>query len=47
MNFSFDKMENALYIRFSHEKILNSDETAEGIIDYGKDGSFETAFQKN
>jgi len=32
-------MENALYIRFSHEKILNSDETAEGIIDYGKDGS--------
>ena len=37
MNFSFDKIANALYIRFSSEKILNSDEIAEGIIfDYGK-----------
>jgi len=37
MNFSFDKIANALYIRFSSEKVLNSDEIAEGIIiDYGK-----------
>ena len=37
MNFSFDKMANALYIRFSSEKISNSDEISEGIIiDYGK-----------
>jgi uncharacterized protein YuzE len=37
MNFSFDKIANALYIRFSSEKILNSDEIAQGIIfDYGK-----------
>jgi uncharacterized protein YuzE len=37
MNFSFDKIANALYIRFSNEKIANSDEIAEGIvIDYGK-----------
>lgn len=37
MNFSFDKIANALYIRFSNEKIVNSDEIAEGIvIDYGK-----------
>ncbi len=37
MNFSFDKIANVLYIRFSNEKILNSDEIAEGIIiDYGK-----------
>ncbi|MBY9016937.1 MAG: DUF2283 domain-containing protein [Candidatus Lokiarchaeota archaeon] len=37
MNFSFDKIANALYIRVSHEKILNSDDIAEGIIiDYGK-----------
>ncbi len=37
MNFSFDKMANALYIRFSSEKISNSDEIAEGIIiDYDK-----------
>ena len=38
MEFSFDKVANALYIRFSNEKILNSEEIAEGIIiDYGKD----------
>lgn len=37
MNFSFDKIANALYIHFSNEKIVNSDEIAEGIvIDYGK-----------
>jgi uncharacterized protein YuzE len=37
MDFSFDKMANALYIRASSEKTLNSDEIAEGIIiDYGK-----------
>ena len=37
MNFSFDKIANALSIRVSSEKILNSDEIAEGIIlDYGK-----------
>jgi len=37
MNFSFDRIANALYIQFSSEKILNSDEIAEGIIiDYGK-----------
>ena len=40
MNFSFDKIANALYIRFSSEKVLNSDEIAEGIIiDYGKNES--------
>jgi len=40
MNFSFDKIANALYIRFSTEKTSNSDEIAEGIIiDYGKDDS--------
>ena len=38
MEFSFDKVANALYIRFSNEKILNSDEIVEGIIiDYGID----------
>ena len=37
MNFSFDKMANALYIRISSEKISNSDEIVDGIIiDYGK-----------
>ena len=37
MDFNHDKMANALYIRFSSEKVLNSDEIAEGIIlDYGK-----------
>ena len=40
MNFSFDKMANALYIRFSNEKASNSDEIVDGIIiDYGKDES--------
>ena len=37
MNLSFDKKANALYIRISSEKVLNSDEIAEGIIiDYNK-----------
>ena len=37
MNFSFDRIANALYIRFSSEKVSNSDEIAEGIIiDYNK-----------
>lgn len=37
MNFSFDKKANALYIRISSEKVLNSDEIADGIIiDYDK-----------
>ncbi|GAI88508.1 unnamed protein product, partial [marine sediment metagenome] len=38
MDFSFDKVANTLYIRFSLEEILNSDEISEGIIiDYGKE----------
>lgn len=37
MDFNYDKMVNALYIRFSSEKVVNSDEIADGIIiDYGK-----------
>jgi uncharacterized protein YuzE len=37
MDFNYDKMANALYIRFSSEKGVNSDEIADGIIiDYGK-----------
>jgi uncharacterized protein YuzE len=37
MDFNYDKMANALYIRFSSEKVVNSDEIANGIIiDYGK-----------
>jgi len=40
MEFSFDKVANALYIRFSNERILNSDEIAEGIIiDYSQDNN--------
>jgi uncharacterized protein YuzE len=40
MNFSYDKMANALYIRFSNEKVSNSDEIVDGIIiDYGKNES--------
>ena len=38
INFSFDKLANALYIQFSNEKVSNSDEIVDGIIiDYGKD----------
>jgi len=37
MEFSFDKIANALYLRFSNEEIQDSDEIAIGIIvDYGK-----------
>lgn len=37
MEFSFDKVANALYIRFSREKISNSEEMVDGIIiDYGE-----------
>jgi len=37
MEFSFDKVANALYLRFSNEEIQESDEIAKGIIvDYGK-----------
>ena len=37
MEFSFDKVANALYLRFSNEEIQDSDEIAKGIIvDYGK-----------
>ena len=39
MDFSFDKIANALYIWFSHENVLESDEIVESImVDYGKDG---------
>jgi uncharacterized protein YuzE len=38
LEFSFDRVADALYLRFSHEKVISSDEIAEGIIvDYGKD----------
>ena len=38
MEFSFDKVANALYLRFSNEEIQESDEIAKGIIvDFGKD----------
>ncbi len=37
MEFSFDKVANALYLRFSYEKVQTTEEIAEGIIiDYGK-----------
>ena len=37
MDFNYDKMANALYIRVSNEKVSNSDEIADGIIiDYDK-----------
>jgi len=37
MDFKYDKVANTLSIRFSSEKVSNSDEIAEGIIlDYGK-----------
>lgn len=37
MEFKYDKMVNALYIRFSSEKVVNSDEIVDGIIfDYGE-----------
>ena len=40
MDFSFDKIADALYLRFSHEKVTSSDEIVEGIIvDYGNSES--------
>ena len=37
MEFSFEKVANTLYLRFSNEEIQESDEIAKGIIvDYGK-----------
>ena len=37
MEFSFDKVANALYLRFSYEEVKTSEEITEGIIiDYGK-----------
>lgn len=37
MEFSYDKIANALYLYFSKEKPINTEEIAEGIIlDYGK-----------
>ena len=37
MEFSFDKVANALYLRFSYENVQSTEEIAEGIvIDYGK-----------
>jgi len=32
MDFNYNKVANALYIRFSSEKVVNSDEIANGII---------------
>ena len=32
MEFKYDKMVNALYIRFASGKVVNSDEIADGII---------------
>ncbi len=41
MEFSFDKVANSLYLRFSHEEVQTSEEIAEGIIiDYGKKEHF-------
>jgi len=38
MQVSFDKVANALYLQFSHEKVKDSEEVNEGIIiDYGED----------
>ena len=40
MEFSFDKVANALYIWFSHEKVKQTKEISKGIIvDYGIDES--------
>lgn len=37
MEFSYDKVANALYLRFSYEEVQVSEEITEGIIvDYGK-----------
>lgn len=37
MEISFDKVANALYLQFSHEKVKDSEEIKDGIIiDYGE-----------
>ena len=37
MEFSFDKVANVLYLRFSNEEVESTEEITEGIIiDYGK-----------
>ena len=37
MEFSFDKVANALYLQFSHEKVKDTEEIKDGIIiDYGE-----------
>ncbi|MHA1344335.1 MAG: DUF2283 domain-containing protein [Promethearchaeota archaeon] len=37
MEFSFDKIADALYIQFSREKVIETEEISEGIImDYGE-----------
>ncbi|MHA1491260.1 MAG: DUF2283 domain-containing protein [Promethearchaeota archaeon] len=37
MEFSFDKIANVLYIQFSREKVIETEEIGEGtIIDYGE-----------
>ena len=37
MELSYDNVANALYLRFSHEKVQESEEIGEGIIvDYGE-----------
>ncbi len=39
MEFSFDKIGNALYIKFSREAVKDSEEIGEGIVvDYGENG---------
>ncbi|RLI62175.1 MAG: DUF2283 domain-containing protein [Candidatus Asgardarchaeum californiense] len=39
MNISYDRVADALYIKFSNENIAESDEISDGIIlDYNKDG---------
>ncbi len=40
MEFSFDKVADALYVRFSREKVGDSDEVAPGVIvDYSEEKS--------
>jgi uncharacterized protein YuzE len=37
MEFSYDKVANALYLHFSHEKVKDTEEINDGIIiDYGE-----------
>jgi len=39
VNISYDRVADALYIKFSNENIAESDEISDGIIlDYNKDG---------